>query len=139
MREYGSEHPAIILPDGYFDKFSEFKRNYIFLRSGREALLLAAIASSTQKEKTILFPAYCCWSMSAPFEKAGWKVVYYRLREDLTVDTDYLKVLLEQEKPQAVLTMNFYGSASTEDAICAVREYEYNNKGSIKIIEDFSH
>ena len=139
MREYGSEHPAIILPDGYFDKFSEFKRNYIFLRSGREALLLAAIALSIQKEKTILFPAYCCWSMSAPFEKAGWKVVYYRLREDLTVDTDYLKVLLEQEKPQAVLTMNFYGSASTEDAICAVREYEYNNKGSIKIIEDFSH
>ena len=108
MREYGSEHPAIILPDGYFDKFSEFKRNYIFLRSGREALLLAAIALSIQKEKTILFPAYCCWSMSAPFEKAGWKVVYYRLREDLTVDTDYLKVLLEQEKPQAVLTKNFY-------------------------------
>ena len=139
MREYGSEHPAIILPDGYFDKFSEFKRNFLFLRSGREALLLAAIVSSTQKEKTILFPAYCCWSMSAPFEKVGWKVVYYRLREDLTVDTDYLKVLLEQEKPQAVLTMNFYGSASTEDAICAVREYEYNNKGSIKIIEDFSH
>ena len=50
MREYGSEHPAIILPDGYFDKFSEFKRNYIFLRSGREALLLAAIALSIQKE-----------------------------------------------------------------------------------------
>lgn len=30
MREYGSEHPAIILPDGYFDKFSEFKKIIFF-------------------------------------------------------------------------------------------------------------
>ena len=117
MREYGSEHPAIVLPDGYFESMEEYGREVLFMRSGREALLLAAIAASTEKDKTILFPAYCCWSMSAPFEKAGWKVIYYRLKEDLTVDIDYLRQLLEKEKPQAILTMNFYGSASTDDAV----------------------
>ncbi len=139
MREYGSEHPAITLPDGYFNSLNDFKRDTLLLRSGREALLLAAIASSVQKEKTILFPAYCCWSMTAPFVKAGWNVVYYRLREDLTVDTDYLRVLLEQVRPQAILTMNYYGSASTEKAIQEVREYESKSRCCIKIIEDFSH
>lgn len=135
MREYGSEHPAIVLQDGYFDNLSELGREVLFLRSGREALLMTAIAACAAKEKTILFPAYCCWSMSAPFEKVGWKVVYYRLNEDLTVDTVCLSQLLKEYKPQAILTMNFYGSASTEAAVKLVKAFDKE----IKVIEDFSH
>lgn len=135
MREYGSEHPAIVLPDGYFDNLCYLGREVTYIRSGREALLLSAIAACDAKEKTILFPAYCCWSMSAPFEKAGWKVFYYRLNEDLTVDTDYLNKLLTTFKPQAVLTMNFYGSAYTDEAVRMVKEFDKR----IKVIEDFSH
>lgn len=135
MREYGSEHPAIILPDGYFDKLSELGREVLFLRSGREALLLTAIAACDKKEKIILFPSYCCWSMSAPFEKAGWKIVYYRLNQDLTIDVKYLYQLLNAHKPQAVLTMNFYGSAFTDEAVRIVKKFDVN----IQVIEDFSH
>lgn len=135
MREYGSEHPAIVLPDGYFNQLNKLGREVTYLRSGREALLLSAIAACDAKEKTILFPAYCCWSMSAPFEKAGWTVVHYKLNEDLTVDTVYLRSLLMTYKPQAVLTMNFYGSASTDEAVRMVKEFDKR----IKVIEDFSH
>lgn len=135
MREYGSEHPAIVLPDGYFEKLGELGREVLFLRSGRETLLMTAIAACDAKEKIILFPAYCCWSMNAPFEKAGWTVVYYRLNEDLTVDIDYMKKLLEAYKPQAILTMNYYGSAYTEEAVRVVKEFD----AEIKVIEDFSH
>lgn len=135
MREFGSEYPAIILPDEYFEKLSELGREVLFLRSGREALLMTAIAACDAKEKTILFPAYCCWSMSAPFEKAGCKVVYYRLNKDLTVDTDYLKQLLKAHRPQAILTMNYYGSACTKEAVRVVKEFDER----IKVIEDFSH
>lgn len=135
MREYGSEHPTIVLPDGYFESLGEFGREVLYLRSGREALLLAAISVSDTEEKTILFPAYCCWSMSAPFVKAGWNIMYYRLNEDLTVDTSYLEQLLKMHKPQAILTMNFYGSASTEAAVRVVKEYDEK----IVVIEDFSH
>lgn len=135
MREYGSEHPAIVLPDGYFESLGEFDREIMYLRSGREALLLAGIAACDKKKKVILFPAYCCWSMSAPFEKTGWTVVYYRLNNDLTVNIKYLSQLLRNHKPQAILTMNFYGSACTDEAVRVVKNF--NNK--IKIIEDFSH
>lgn len=137
MREYGSEHPAIVLPDGYFELLAgDLGRNALFLRSGREALLMAALACKAEREEcTILFPAYCCWSMSAPFEKAGWHVVYYRLCEDLTVDTGYLHQLLMAHKPQAVLTMNYYGSACTDAAVKMVKEFDEK----IAVIEDFSH
>lgn len=133
MREYGSEHPAVLLPDEYFKSLESLGRNIMYLRSGREALLLAALSISDKKEKIILFPSYCCWSMSAPFEKSGWNLIYYRLNEDLTVDIDYLAHLLNTVDADAILTMNFYGSACTDNAVLLAKAK------NIKVIEDFSH
>ena len=135
MREFGSEHPAIVLPDGYFESLGELGREIMYLRSGREALLMAGIAACEKQEKVILFPAYCCWSMSAPFEKVGYRVEYYRLNEDLTVDLEYLKMLLRSVNADAILTMNFYGSAKTNDAVALVKQ----TNEDIVVIEDFSH
>lgn len=135
MREYGSEHPAIVLPDGYFESFNDYGREVMYLRCGREALMFAGINACDCKNRVIIFPAYCCWSMSAPFEKLGYKVVYYRLNEDLTVDLAYLGELLKIYKPQAVLTMNYYGSASTKEAVALVKAFDK----TIQVIEDFSH
>ena len=135
MREYGSEHPAVLLPDGYFKSFEKYGREITYLRAGREALLYASCNCKPGKEAVILCPAYSCWSMTAPFEFSGWTVVYYRLKEDLTIDEDYLKTLLQACHPAAILTMNFYGSASTNAAINIVKEF--NEK--ITVIEDFSH
>lgn len=135
MREFGSEHPAVVLPDGYFDSLSSLVKDTVYLRSGREALMFAGINACNEINKTILLPSYCCWSMSAPFVKLGWSVKYYRLNEDLTVDISFLKQLLLSENPQAVLTMNFYGCASTIEAVDVVKAHD----GKIQVIEDFSH
>lgn len=141
MREYGSEHPAIILPDGYFRSFENLGGEVTYLRCGREALLFVAYNVKSKllmqgcSYPVILFPAYCCWSMSAPFEKAGWKVIYYRLNQDLTIDIDYLKGLLSNQDVKSVLTMNFYGSADTGEAVRTIKEFD----SQIRIIEDFSH
>ena len=135
MREYGSEHPAIVLPDGYFEGFNKYGRELTYLRTGREALMYASCNCKPGKEAVILCPAYCCWSMTAPFEFTGWTVIYYRLNEDLTIDEVYLEGLLRGCRPDAILTMNFYGSASTQSAIAKVKAY--NDK--ITVIEDFSH
>ncbi len=135
MREYGSEHPAVLLPDGYFDTFEKFG-HCTWLRSGREALHLVALnIKGNKQEPTVLMPAYCCHSMVDPFEKAGWKVVYYRLNEDLTADLDYLTHLLATVRPTAALTMNFYGSASTQDAVSRIK----SGYSECLCIEDFSH
>lgn len=135
MREYGSEHPAVLLPDGYFASLEKYGREITYLRNGREALLYASCNCKPGKEAIILCPAYSCWSMTAPFEFSGWTIVYYRVNEDLTVDEDYLKMLLRGCKADAILTMNFYGSASTIAGIALVKDF--NEK--ITVIEDFSH
>lgn len=135
MREYGSEHSAVLLPDGYFETFNQYGK-CTWLRSGREALHLVALNLNPDKQQPIvLMPAYCCHSMVDPFEKAGWKVVYYRLNEDLTVDLDYLAYAITKECPKAVLTMNFYGSASTKEAV----DYIKKINSECKVIEDYSH
>lgn len=135
MREYGSEHPAVLLPDGYFDSFNKLG-HCIWLRSGREALHLVALNVKRKNEHPIvLMPAYCCHSMVDPFVKAGWVVKYYRLNDDLTVDLEYLSHLLVTVRPTAALTMNFYGSASTQDAVSYIK-CGYPECVSI---EDFSH
>lgn len=139
MREYGSEHQAVLLPDGYFNTFNQYGK-CLWLRSGREALHLVALnlgstSSPQEKQPLVLMPAYCCHSMVDPFEKAGWKVVYYRLTEDLTVDLDYLALALAKDSPKAILTMNFYGSASTKEAVTCVKRCF----SDCMVIEDFSH
>ena len=135
MREYGSEHPSIQLPDGYFEGLNKYGRELTYIRTGREALMYASCNCKPSKEAMILCPAYCCWSMSAPFEFTGWTVVYYRLNEDLTIDEEYLEGLLRNCKPDAILTMNFYGSSDTRTAIAKVKAFNDN----ITVIEDFSH
>lgn len=135
MREYGSEHFGIILPDGYFETFNQYGK-CTWLRSGREALHLVALNLNPEKSQPImLMPAYCCHSMVDPFEKAGWKVMYYRLNEDLTADLDYLSRLLVEVRPKAVLTMNFYGSAFTKEAVAVIK----SGYPECICIEDFSH
>lgn len=135
MREFGSEHPAILLPDGYIDTFNQYGK-CTWLRSGREALHLVALNLNPIKQKpVVLMPAYCCHSMVDPFEKAGWEVVYYRLNEDLTADAGYLVQVLATANPKAVLTMNYYGAASTKETIACVK----SKMPTCKVIEDFSH
>ena len=135
MREYGSEHPTVLLPDGYFESFNQYGK-CTWLRSGREALYLVALNLNVDKDQpVVLMPAYCCHSMVDPFEKAGWKVVYYRLNKDLTANIDYLKQLLVEVRPKAVLTMNFYGSASTAEAVEVIK----SSCLECVCIEDFSH
>ena len=135
MREYGSEHPAIVLPDGFFKCFENYGREATYLRTGREALLYASCNCKPRKEAVILCPAYSCWSMIAPFEFSGWTIVYYKLNPDLTIDVNYLDKALRSCSPDAILTMNYYGSASTQNAIAKVKSY--NDK--ITVVEDFSH
>ena len=135
MREYGSEHPGILLPDGYFASFEKYG-HCTWLRSGREALYLVALNLKLDKNQpVVLMPAYCCHSMVDPFVKAGWRIVYYQLYNDLKVDLQNLFALLVSIKPRAVLTMNFYGSASTRAAIDTIKT-EFPD---CVCIEDFSH
>ena len=123
----------LVLSDGYFDSWKHL--GYCtFLRSGREAIAFAA-QNSNSKNLIALLPAYCCWSMSAPFERLGWKVIFYRLMPNLSADLDYLEKLLRKHHPGVLLTMNYFGIAPTDSTVTFVK----NICPSCTVIEDFSH
>ena len=135
MREYGAEHPGIVLPDNYFSSLEQYG-HCTWLRSGREALYLVALNIRFGKDTPYVFmPAYCCHSMVVPFQKAGWKICYYALNEDLTVNIQYLDTMLLSVYPSAILTMNYFGCSSTKSVI----DYIKLNCPECVIVEDFSH
>lgn len=135
MREFGSEHPSVILPDGYFESLSRFGR-CTWLRSGREALHLIALnLNKDNNSPIVMVPAYSCHSMVDPFERAGWRVEFYCLNRDLTADLNSLTSLLVKYRPKAVLTMNYFGSASTSEMITVIKQISPD----CIVIEDFSH
>lgn len=131
MREFGSEFEIEYARDYYFDDLCALKENHAFTRSGREAIGLAACAI---EKGVVLMPAYCCWSMELPFEESGFTVEYYRLNEDLSVDKDYLSEQIKIYAPKAVLVMNYFGFAPTNEVVNLIKGIDE----SIKVIEDFT-
>lgn len=136
MREFGSEFASRTLPDNYFADVISCFSDFAFLRSGRDALSFVAQDIERRKEeKCILLPAYCCDSMIYPFIRNGWKVYYYSLKDDLTVDLKMLAALIVHYSPAAVLLMNYFGIAPTSEAIKEIN----NIAPEITVIEDFTH
>lgn len=133
MREFGSEFPEIILPDGFYNFLKSFG-DYAFVRSGREALALCA-KSIPKNSGVALLPALSCDSMITPFTLSGFTPAYYRLNKDLTIDCGHLENMLNVVNPDIVLTMNFFGLTDTARAIYVIK----NHSESCIVVEDFSH
>lgn len=134
MKEFGSEFHIEYGRDKYFTQIASLKEHHAFVSTGREAILLAA-RHLVCNNKVVLMPAYCCWSMEAPFIQEGYRIVYYRLNNDLSINIDYLLSLISQEHPNMVMVVNYFGFTTTTNIVNTIK-IEYP---SIDIIEDFSH
>ena len=131
MREFGSTFEIEFLPDAYFSNMAKRMSYSAFTRSGREAIGLV-LESFVPGE--VLIPAYCCWSMTMPFEAAGWHVSYYPIKRDLSVDLATLMSLIEIKRPKLVLLVDYFGYTSTFTAVHAIKSFD----PQIIIMEDFT-
>lgn len=131
------------------------------LRCGRDAIgyvcedikniaLARADAVNSHKEETsancrgalryvALLPALCCDSMYRPFEVHGAEVMFYGINEDLSVDTDSLKKIIDdicsqsEDKPVImVLTAVYYGITDISSLNSFIRSID----DEIYVIED---
>lgn len=131
MREFGSTFEIDCLPDSYFANMANKMSYSAFTRSGREAI---GLALDSFEPGEALIPAYCCWSMTMPFEVSGWHISYYPLEEDLSVDIPSLISLLQSRRPKMVLLVDYFGYTSTIEAVHAIKSFD----PEIIIIEDFT-
>ena len=131
MREFGSTFEIDCLSDKYFENITSFLPYWAFTRSGREAigLLLQGKTSGIA-----LLPAYCCWSMTSPFETAGWKVQYYPINKDLSANLSELKVLLDKLHPQLVMVVDYFGFTPTNKTVELIKDFDKD----VIVLEDFT-
>ncbi|MEA5002279.1 MAG: hypothetical protein VB081_02135 [Christensenella sp.] len=93
VREAGENH--------FWDKACLF-------RSGRDALRLLA-KSLYPAHKRAFMPVLSCPSMTEPFQKNGFQVVYYPMRKDFSADDHFLDEHLADG--DVLLHMNYFGIA----------------------------
>ncbi|HWT27708.1 MAG TPA: hypothetical protein VN131_07185 [Mobilitalea sp.] len=113
IREYGSDFD-LASNRKYRNLFADrsFLANSDFFRSGRDILRAIAIRYKDIR-KRVLLPALCCRPMVKPFEDNGLEAVYYKFKQDLTIDLN--DVLSKLEPDDIIIYMNFIGIQAVKD------------------------
>lgn len=99
-----------------------------YYRSGRDALKALARALPASR---VLLPALSCDSMAVPFALNGWEVVYYRLRPDLSADTE--DVLSKLTEGAVLIYMRYFGLPSFGEEF--LRELKAK-RSDVTLVED---
>ena len=118
-----------ISPNSFFEYMSEI--NYCLFDSGRSAL--KAIIGSLGKGH-ILMPEYICESVLKCF--SADKIVFYKLKDNLQIDTDDLLNKIDSST-SAVYLMHYFGSLQSGKVLSLIQAEK--EKYGFTIIEDTTH
>lgn len=80
----------------------------VYVPAGRSALGLALRLAGVTEGEDVLLPAYHCMSMVTPLSLVSGNPVFYRVREDLSVDLEDVALKLEG-RPRALIVPNYFG------------------------------
>lgn len=114
------------------DIFKDWKY-YTLTSSGREALSL--LLDNWQPEhKVVLLPEYLCHTEIEPFKKKGYKIVYYRINNDLTPVAVSVDSVVSANFGGCLYVQSYFG----KDTLKSLREkfLKYRTEYGISIIED---
>jgi len=119
----GGEHifsPRIFFKKstGYIDNLIEdFKPNYDvnFTFGGYYSILsiIDSIKDRFTEDSIILLPSYLCSSILKPFKTRGIKYEFYKVDEELFIDTDFL-ISLINGKVKAIYFIDYFGVSQLE-------------------------
>ena len=114
------------------DIFKDWKY-YTLTSSGREALSL--LLDNWQPEhKVVLLPEYLCHTEIEPFKKKGYKIVYYRINNDLTPVVASVDSVVSTNSGACLYVQSYFG----KDTLKSLREkfLKYRTEYGISVIED---
>jgi len=97
-----------------------------FISTGRGAISYVLQHIKIPQEKKIaLIPSFTCYSVIEPFLKAGYKVHYYNINKNLSIEKKSFIETIGRIKPSVVLLHGYFGFNtlnSIEDIIQSIRE-----------------
>ena len=109
--------------------------SYTFFVSGRSAIYAAA-KQIEKRSGIVLMPYYTCETISDAFLKAGYSLVRYSVRKDLSFDTGAVLQLLKQYNPDILFVQGYFGFDTTLDPEI-ISETAHQN-GAV-LMEDLTH
>lgn len=107
--------------------------NAAFVRSGRTAIALAMLYMRLSPGDEVLIPAYHCPTMVYPVVWAGATPRFYRIRRDLSVDTDDL-VSRITGRSRVVMAAHFFGFPKDFTALRQICDQH-----GLLLLEDCAH
>jgi perosamine synthetase len=133
--------PTILASPKFRPKFLTFKNQLgvdtehcIYTQNGRGAIAIAGEALKREGDNVILIPAYHCPALVEPFIWLNYKVKFYPINPDLSVDLDVLSSMVVSEEVTHCVLIRYFGFAqNVDDAEVMLKQYD------ISIIEDCAH
>jgi perosamine synthetase len=106
----------------------------IFTKNGRGAIAIAGEALKCEGENIILIPAYHCPALVEPFIWLDYKVKFYPVNPDLSVDINAFKSLLAKGGVTHCVLIRYFGFEQNVDEVERMLK-----QTDISIIEDCAH
>lgn len=119
----GGQCPRSILDSG----------NILNVTTGRMGLALALEHMGLNKDEKILIPSYHCNSMVEPVVHAGGIPVFYRIREDTSVDLEDIASRIDK-KTKAIIVTHYFGFPQN---LAVIRSF--CDAHHLVLIEDCAH
>jgi dTDP-4-amino-4,6-dideoxygalactose transaminase len=107
--------------------------NVIHLTTGRVAIALALESLGLAPGDKVLVPAYHCASMIMPLNRVAAEPVYYRIRDDLSVDLDDIAAKIDG-RAKALMVTHYFGFPQDMPRI-----REFCDDRGLALIEDCAH
>jgi len=106
----------------------------VFFDLGRDALLFGVEVLGIKPGGTILIPAYMCNSTIEPLSKAGYKIIFFDVKDDLNFDLNMIESLITSLDIDAILSVHYFGfPTNILDLVRLCKKY------NVKVIEDCAH
>jgi hypothetical protein len=106
----------------------------LFTKNGRGALGIAGQVLKDPEHNVILIPAYHCPALVEPFLSLGYKIGFYPVKNDLSVDLETLESMLDNEGATHIVVIRYFGFNQNVNA--AIDLIASKN---VHIIEDCAH
>lgn len=141
-REIGSyfwiDKERLLFENNDFKKLMKKKiggwKDQKYLSTGREAIRFILNGNKIET-KVALLPYYTCSSVLSPFMDSGFKILYYNLDDNMSINIEEIKTIINKESIGIFLFHNYFGF-KTNSNIDEIVEM-VKSKGTI-VIEDIT-
>ena len=134
----GNAHPTLRwqdlgLPRPEWAALARQGVRFHYTYNARSALYQLLLAMPRSQRSTVLLPTFHCTTVVEPALRAGWRVRFYRIKADLSIDLEHLQSQLSKEVA-ALLVIHFIGFPAPLETVRRM-----SHGAGCYLIEDWAH